>query len=203
MSLLLAMFGFSLAMSITPGPVNMVIISSGVNYGFIRTLPFVSGATIGFTLLLAAIGFGLYQVIEIYPQLLRYVAIPGSIYVAYTGYQIAAAPTNHADIERLQEPRFYQGVLLQWLNPKAWIACLSGVAIFSSSDSHSSLLTFILIYFLICYMSLSIWALAGDRAQLLLTNQYRRKVFNHAMGSLLIICAVYLLYSQVFIPQSI
>ncbi|WP_444915589.1 LysE family translocator [Microbulbifer sp. TRSA007] len=198
MSLLLAMFGFSLAMSITPGPVNMVIISSGLNYGFIRTLPFVSGATIGFTLLLAAIGLGLYQVIEIYPQLLRYVAIPGSIYVAYIGYQTAAAPTNHADIEQLQKPRFYQGFLLQWLNPKAWIACLSGVAIFSSSDDHSNLLSFTLIYFLVCYISLSTWAIAGDRARLLLESQYRRKIFNRSMGSLLIICATYLLYSQAF-----
>ncbi|MCO1335598.1 hypothetical protein MO867_14765 [Microbulbifer sp. OS29] len=59
MSLFLAMFGFSLAMPITPGPVNMVIISSGVNHGFSRTLPFVSGATVGFTLLLSMIGFGL------------------------------------------------------------------------------------------------------------------------------------------------
>lgn len=70
MSLLFAMFSFSLAMSISPGPVNMIILSSGVNYGAKRTIRYVSGATIGFTLLLLFVGLVFEQFIRAYPFLL-------------------------------------------------------------------------------------------------------------------------------------
>lgn len=197
MSLLFAMFGFSLAMSITPGPVNMVIVSSGVSHGFGRTMPFVSGATIGFTLLLAAIGFGFYQLLELYPQFLKYLAVVGSAYVIYIGCRLAGA-AGSIDIAESARPRFHEGFLLQWLNPKAWVACVSGVALFSRPESHASLITFVSIYFLVCYASLAAWALAGDRVRLLLGTEARVRIFNMVMGGLLIGCALYLLYLQFF-----
>ncbi|QIL91033.1 LysE family transporter [Microbulbifer sp. SH-1] len=197
MSLFFAMFGFSLVMSITPGPVNMVIVSSGVSHGFGRTMPFVSGATIGFTLLLAAIGFGFYQLLEIYPQFLKYLALIGSAYVIYIGSKIAGA-SGSIDIAERARPRFHEGFLLQWLNPKAWVACVSGVALFSRPESHASLIAFVSIYFLVCYASLALWALAGDRVRLLLGTEMRVRIFNVIMGSLLIACAAYLVYLQFF-----
>ncbi|WP_444924571.1 LysE family translocator [Microbulbifer sp. DLAB2-AF] len=195
MSLFLAMFGFSLTMSITPGPVNMVIVSSGVQYGFARTIPFVSGATIGFTLLLAMIGFGLYQVLERYPQVLQYLAIAGSLYVIYLGYKVASGPTEEIAVAERTLPRFHEGFLLQWLNPKAWIACVTGVALFSSPQSNS-LFYFVGIYFFVCYLSLTAWALMGDRIRLVLGTEVRIKIFNRVMGALLATSAIYLLYSQ-------
>ncbi|WP_444898688.1 LysE family translocator [Microbulbifer sp. VAAC004] len=195
MSLFLAMFGFSLTMSITPGPVNMVIVSSGVQYGFARTIPFVSGATIGFTLLLAMIGFGFYQVLERYPQVLQYLAIAGSLYVIYLGYKVASGPTEEIAVAERTLPRFHEGFLLQWLNPKAWIACVSGVALFSSPQSNS-LFYFVGIYFFVCYLSLTAWALMGDRIRLVLGTEVRIKIFNRVMGALLATSAIYLLYSQ-------
>ncbi|WP_299580489.1 LysE family translocator [uncultured Microbulbifer sp.] len=197
MSLFFAMFSFSLVMSITPGPVNMVIVSSGVSHGFGRTMPFVSGATIGFTLLLAAIGFGFYQLLEVYPLFLKYLALVGSAYVIFIGCKIAQA-SGSIDISERARPRFHEGFLLQWLNPKAWVACVSGVALFSNPNSHVSLVTFVSIYFLVCYSSLAVWALVGDRVRLLLGTELRVRIFNIVMGSLLIGCALYLLYLQFF-----
>ena len=72
MTLLLAMFSFSLVMSITPGPVNMIILSSGISYGVKRTIPYVSGATVGFTLLFLFIGLGFSQFINAFPFFLTY-----------------------------------------------------------------------------------------------------------------------------------
>jgi len=92
---LLAMFSLSLAMSITPGPVNMMTISSGVNHGFKKTVPFISGATIGFTLLLILIGFGLINILNHYPYLLSFMEILGALFIIYIGYKIA---TSRADI---------------------------------------------------------------------------------------------------------
>lgn len=197
MSLFLAMFGFSLAMSITPGPVNMVIVSSGARHGFGRTMPFVSGATIGFTLLLASIGFGFYQLLEAYPQFLNYLALVGCAYVIYIGCRVAGA-AGSIDITERDRPRFHEGFLLQWLNPKAWVACVSGVALFSSPESNDNLIAFVTIYFLVCYASLAAWAVAGEKVRLLLGSESRVRFFNFVMGGLLIACAAYLLYVQFF-----
>ncbi len=90
MSLLIAMFSFSLTMSISPGPVNMVIVSSGASYGVRKTFSFVSGATIGFTLLLLFIGLGFHEVISLYPFFLKYLAIAGSMFFFYMVYLFAS-----------------------------------------------------------------------------------------------------------------
>ncbi|WP_163334550.1 LysE family translocator, partial [Klebsiella aerogenes] len=137
MTLILAMFLFSLTMSISPGPVNMVIISSGASYGFRRTFPFVSGATIGFTLLLIVIGFGFYASIEKYPLFFKYLNVAGSAFIIYIGYKIASS-RSELSLTKSEAPSFTQGFLLQWLNPKAWIACASGVVLFSEPSKNTS-----------------------------------------------------------------
>lgn len=195
MKLLLAMFSFSLVMSITPGPVNMIILSSGLNHGVKKTIPYVSGATVGFTLLLLFTGFGFSQFINAYPSFLTYLAIVGSLYIIYIGYKIASAKPK-LEISKKDVPKFYEGLLLQWINPKAWIACVSGVSIFSSVETHSPFLTFTMIYFMVCYISLSVWAILGDKVSYLLKDYFRLRVFNFIMGSILIITAGYLCYGQ-------
>ncbi len=135
MSLLIAMFSFSLAMSISPGPVNIVIVSSGANYGIRNTFSFVSGASIGFTLLLLFIGLGFHKIMEDYPSFLKYLAILGSLFIIYMGYLIASSEPE-LNIQKQKKPTFIQGFLMQWLNPKAWIACASGVTLFSTPNSY-------------------------------------------------------------------
>lgn len=197
MTLLLAMFTFSLAMSITPGPVNMIILSSSICYGAKKTLPYVSGATIGFILLLLFVGFGFSQFINAYPFFLTNLAMAGSLYIIYMGYKIAFSKSE-LEVSNIEGPKFYEGFLLQWVNPKAWIACMSGTSIFSSVKSHDSFLIFSLIYFIVCYVSLGIWAFLGDRISYLLKNHFHLRLFNFSMGLLLMITAGYLGYSQIF-----
>jgi threonine/homoserine/homoserine lactone efflux protein len=195
MTLLLAMVSFSLSMSITPGPVNMIILSSGISYGVKRTIPYVSGATVGFTLLLLLIGFGFSQFINAYPFFLTYLAIVGSLYIFYIGYKIAFSKPE-LEISKKEAPKFYEGFLLQWINPKAWIACVSGASIFSSAESYDLFLTFTIIYFIICYISLGMWAILGDKVSYLLKDNFRLRLFNLTMGFLLMITAGYLCYVQ-------
>ncbi|AIQ19150.1 amino acid transporter LysE [Paenibacillus sp. FSL H7-0357] len=195
MSLFIAMCFFSLTMSISPGPVNMTILSTGVNYGFKRSIPLVSGATVGFTLLLIAVGLGISNLVAqapVFYQLLRYA---GTGYMSYIGYKIMVSrPEIEFKEERL--PYYRHGLLMQWLNPKAWIACLSGVSAFGLNESYSSLLVFVCIYFLICYLSLSAWALLGSKLQFLTKVKNGIKVFNLVMGGSLIIVAVYLMFTK-------
>mgnify|MGYP000437775993 CR=1 FL=1 len=195
MSLLIAMFSFSLAMSISPGPVNMVIVSSGANYGVRKTFSFVSGGTIGFTLLLLFIGFGFSKVIDLYPYFLKYLAVVGSFFIMHLGYLIATSKPE-LDIKADKKLTFLQGFLLQWLNPKAWIACMIGVSLFSVPNSHQQFLTFSLVYFIVCYLSLFSWSVLGSKAAIFLNNEFKLKVFNLLMAGLLIMTACFLLYSQ-------
>jgi len=185
---LFAMFSFSLAMSISPGPVNMMIISSGINHGVRKTMPFVSGATIGFTLLLVMIGFGLMNILNVYPSLLHYIEVSGAIFIIYMGYKIATSisdlSTSNNDKKTL---KFHEGFLLQWLNPKAWIACVSGVSMFVSSTS--TFVVFVIIYFVVCYLSLSIWGVLGQKMTKFLNTDTRLKAFNILMGGILIFSA--------------
>lgn len=194
-ALIFAMGTFALSMSISPGPANMVIIASGAQHGFWRTFPFVSGATIGFTLLLAFVGFWFVQAIESYPAFFRYLGVAGSAFIIHLGYRIAMSNPELV-VERASAPGFMQGFLLQWLNPKAWVACASGAALFSDPQAHAPLIAFMAIYFVVCYLSLAAWAVLGDRVSILLDSRLRIRIFNLAMGGMLIATAAYMLYLQ-------
>jgi threonine/homoserine/homoserine lactone efflux protein len=163
-------------------------------------MPFVSGATIGFTLLILFIGFGFIQILDLYPSFLQYLTIAGSSFIIYMGYKVAISapdlPINKNDKSDKKNPTFFEGFLLQWLNPKAWIAAVSGVSLFSSVESDSALLTFVFCYFWVCYASLTLWAILGNKATIVLNSQFRLKVFNLIMGGMLILTACYLLYVQ-------
>lgn len=194
MSILIAMCLYSLSMSISPGPVNMAILSGAVNFGFKRTFSFITGATVGFILLLIAVGLGVsgwLAHIPVFDDLLRFA---GTGYMCYIGYTIMV---SRPDIEagESQSPKFGQGVLMQWLNPKAWIACLSGTAAFGLDTSAVRLWSFVAIYFIICYLSLAAWGFLGSKIQFLARVKNGVLVFNLFTGGSLIIVAIYLLIS--------
>jgi threonine/homoserine/homoserine lactone efflux protein len=195
MSALFAMALFSLVMSISPGPVNMITLSIGANNGFRNALPFVSGATVGFTLLLFLIGIGLGELVMKGPHFLEVISVVGTVLMCCIGYKIA---TSDGKIAMKEEslPDFRHGFLLQWLNPKAWAACLAGVAIFSSSDSNGPLYTFFCIYFVICFFGIGSWAVFGDKALVFLNNPKRMRAFNRIMGGTLVVVALFMLLQQ-------
>ena len=195
MSAILAMCLFALSMSITPGPVNLVTLSTGLNYGFKKALPFVSGATIGFTLLLLAVGLGLYHLTEMIPFFLDLLGYGGTGFICYMGYKIASAKPE-IEVESGELPSFLNGFVLQWLNPKAWIASLSGVSAFNLAGSISMLLIFCSLYFAICYLSIGSWALLGDKISPLINNRRILLVFNIVMGGTLVVVGLYLLFLQ-------
>lgn len=191
MSVILAMCLFSLSMSISPGPVNLITLSTGVNHGVRSAMPFVAGATVGFSILLLFIGLGVGQVAAENTSLMAMLGYIGSGFICYMGYKIATSDGN-VEIKRQNRPTFFQGAALQLLNPKAWIACLAGVSAFNLSASYEALIVFSILYFVICYASVSSWAVLGSRISYLLTNDRNLVIFNRVMGGILIIVAVYL-----------
>lgn len=193
LSLIVSMFIFSLSMSISPGPVNLTILTSSMNYGVKATFAFISGATIGFTLLLASVCFGLYQMIVIYPVLLDVITILGTVLLLWIGLNILRAKGTVISSQYQDEvkiPTFIQGALMQWLNPKAWIAAVAGTGLFSTGHIHAVLLVFVVIYFVVCYLSLLLWGIAGEKLASFLNTGNRARLFNIVMGVLLILISL-------------
>lgn len=198
-SLIFAMFTFSLSMSISPGPVNITILNSSMNYGLSRTWAFISGATIGFSLLLATVCFGLYQVIEQYPILVHVITTLGTVLLLWMGWKIATTQGQSIETDQPESsntPTFMHGFLLQWLNPKAWIAAVSGTALFSASQNAFYLSLFVLIYFVVCYLSLFVWGYVGEKLAVFLNQGSRMRLFNLLMGGLLMLIAVQMSWSH-------
>ncbi|ENW83228.1 hypothetical protein F909_00820 [Acinetobacter sp. ANC 3929] len=193
LSIILSMFIFSFSMSISPGPINITILSSSLIHGFRKTFPFISGATIGFTLLLIFLGFGFNQIISHYPFFFTLIECIGILFIFYIGQKIIFS-TPRVDVSNnISLTNFMDGFLLQWLNPKAWIACLSGISLFSSPESYHPLLLFIVIYFITCYICLILWGISGQTLAKVLTRPHQIKIMNTAMGGSLIMLSIYML----------
>ncbi|MGB7403473.1 LysE family translocator [Arcobacter sp. KX21116] len=195
-TIFLTMFSFALVMSISPGPVNMMIITSSINNGFARTFSFISGATIGFILLLICIGLGLSKIINTYPDILLYVEIFGFSFIIYLGIKILSSkPSLEVNKNDKINLRFHEGFLLQWLNPKAWIACISVVSMYSSSELFT---IFVIIYFFVCYLSLSFWGVLGSKVTRFFDTDFKLRVLNIIMGLILILCAISMIFVNLF-----
>lgn len=197
MSLILAMCLFSLSMSISPGPVNMISLSIGLNRGFRYALPFVSGSTTGFTLMLAIVGMGLGRVVSASPMVFNIITLGGVGFILYLGYKTAFSRSKINPV-LIDLPGFNKGFLLQWLNPKAWSACLAGVSGFHLINTPKLLAVFCGLYFIICLCSIASWALAGEKMKQLFKNPGHLHFFNLALGIGLIMVAHYLLYIHVW-----
>lgn len=188
---ILPMALFSLTTSISPGPVNFIALSLGTQKHKRQAFAFVSGATIGFTVLLALLGLGMEQLLTTYQPLLMVFNILGSLFIAYLGYKIFISQSP-ISTDRNNVGGFMHGFLLQWLNPKAWGSCLAGHAAFQTSNATELLALFTLIYLIVCFLGVGSWAVAGTQISHLLSNQRTLRLFNRLMGSALILLALFL-----------
>ena len=193
MNQLLSMSAFALVCSITPGPVNIVALSTGVRRGPGAAMRHVTSATVGFTLLLLLVGLGLHQILARWPQLTLVIQWAGVAFLLYMAWQLArddgTLATDHSD----DRPSLVSGAVMQWLNPKAWLASLAGMGAYASNGDGRLVWQFTALYFVICYLSIASWAYAGTFLRRHLREAKRVRVFNRVMAALLALSAVYLL----------
>jgi threonine/homoserine/homoserine lactone efflux protein len=133
LSLFLSMLGFLWVAAITPGPNNMLLTASGANFGFWRSMPLMLGIMLGMQGILLLVAFGIGSLITLYPSVHLMLKAAGSIYLLWLSWKIATAAYEKLDTRQAQSRPipFYQGGLLQFLNPKAWLMALGAVASFS------------------------------------------------------------------------
>lgn len=193
MSVFISMAAFALASSITPGPVNIVALSSGARFGFWPSMRHVLGATLGFTLLLVLIGFGLHETLREWPFLTRAIQWAGVAFLLYMAVRLAADDGQLNVRQESARPSLLYGALMQWLNPKAWLASIAGMGVFVANGEARLIWQFSAIYCVVCYLSLGCWAYAGSFLSPYLRSAAGVRLFNRLMAAMLVGCALYLL----------
>ncbi|MBU7438542.1 LysE family translocator [Paraburkholderia fungorum] len=193
MTVLLSMAAFALASSISPGPVNVVALSAGAQHGFNASMRHVTGATVGFTLLLLLIGLGLHELLAYFPNLIDIVKWAGIGFLLYMAYKLAVDDGKLGADKPTRGPSFAYGAAMQWLNPKAWLASLAGMGAYAADGDGRLVWQFTVVYFVVCYLSIASWAYAGTFLRRYLQKPKRVKLFNRAMATLLAASALYLL----------
>ena len=158
----LALVSFGFVSSITPGPNNLMLLASGTNFGFKRTIPHLLGVTLGFTLMVILVGFGLMNIFEWYPITKQLLTIFSVVYLTYLSYKIATSkPSSSTEGVKSKPMTFIQAVLFQWVNPKAWTMALSAMTLYANSESLVSIVSVAAIYGLVNLPCVSFWAYLG------------------------------------------
>lgn len=146
MSLSLSMAAFALAASISPGPVNIVALGAGARHGLRPAIRHVTGATLGFILLLVLIGLGLHEVLRHWPGLAVALHWAGVLFLLYMAWKLARDDGALGEGRDTHAPSLLRGAAMQWLNPEAWLACVAGIGAFVGQGETALLGQFSLIY---------------------------------------------------------
>ena len=190
LDLLTALMAFAFVTSITPGPNNLMLMSSGASFGVKRTIPHILGVALGFVFMLIVVGFGIMQLFDRYPVSYSILNYGCAVYLIYLAAKIATATATSEQGEDTQgrDPMsFFQAVLFQWINPKAWTMALTAVTLYAPNRSIESLLIVATIFGIINLPSVGIWAVLGQQLSRVLTNSFRFKLFNLSMAILLLL----------------
>lgn len=180
----IALLVFSFVTSVTPGPNNLMLLASGVNFGFVRTVPHVLGIAVGFASLLIAVGLGLGALLVAYPQVHLALKISGAAYLLYLAWRIAMSRAVGANGQGRARPMtFLEAAAFQWVNPKAWVMAITAMAVYTSpQEPFLSILLVTLTFTLVNFPSVSVWAGFGLALRGFLSDPVRLKWFNIAMG---------------------
>ena len=199
-TLLVSLAGFAFISAITPGPNNLLLMSSGALFGWQRSLPHLGGVLAGFAILMTSAVFGLGSVVSQWPWLVTVVRIIGAAWLAWmslryfvAGIRGPAADSSPAPISR--PFRFHEGVLFQWVNPKALILVISaaGAYIAIADSIIERTLIIVGVFFLAGVVSCSLWMIAGDALNRLMSSGKSATYVNVGMGILILLTALHIL----------
>ncbi|HEX4768101.1 MAG TPA: LysE family translocator [Lichenihabitans sp.] len=181
----LAVFAF--VTSVTPGPNNMMLLTSGVNFGFRRTIPHALGVALGFTLMVAIVGLGLAGIFARFPVLLVAMKWVGAAYMVYLAVKLARAAPIRDGAAAGRPMTFLQAAAFQWINPKAWIMALTAVATYTLPERYTFTVAIVaLVFGAINLPSVSSWVLFGSALRRALADPRVLRIFNWTMAVLLI-----------------
>ena len=190
-NLLFALISFYFVMYVTPGPNNAMVLASGLKFGFIKTIPHMSGITIGHVLQLILVCLGLGKIFLIFPQLQNILKILCSLYLLYLGYKIIGSFSKIKE-DNSRPLKFHEAGLFQIVNPKAWTISSMIASGFLPENGNLlfSIFFIAMIALIICPLSISPWAAFGSAIRNLVRNNKIKALIEYFLAILLLITAI-------------
>ena len=186
-----ALISFYFVMYVTPGPNNAMVLASGLKFGFLKTIPHMTGITIGHVTQLILVCLGLGKIFQVFPEIQNILKILCSIYLIYLGYKIIGSFNKIKDNDS-RPLKFYEAALFQIVNPKAWTISSMAASGFLSNDGSLliSILYIALVALIICPISISPWAAFGSSIKNLVKNNKIKVIIEFFLAFLLLITAI-------------
>ena len=190
--LILAISAYNFVMYVTPGPNNSILTASGIKFGFFRSVPNIFGIPTGHGIQLALVCLGLGSLFTQFPILLNILRYVGAIYILYLAYKMFGS-LNVSSTEGKSRPlRYYEAILFQFVNPKAWVICITAVSLFYPEKENLIIGTLFMVIMstLINIPSISVWAFGGSVIRHYLGNNKLKKSIEWLLALLLLATAV-------------
>ena len=190
-NLFFALISFYFVMYVTPGPNNAMVLASGIKFGFLNTIPHMSGITIGHVLQTIVVCLGLGKIFQMFPEIQDFLKIICALYLLYLGYKIIGSFSKIKD-DGSRPLKFYEASLFQLVNPKAWTISTMVASGFLPKDERLIIsISFISITALIiCPLSISVWAAFGSGIRNLVKNNKKKASVEYFLAILLLITAI-------------
>jgi len=196
-TMFLSILSFAFATAMSPGPNNFMLLSSGLTFGYKKTMPHIMGVMVGFPIMVMAVGLGMGTVFELYPLLYDVLKVVGIAYLLWMAWKIATSSSTMSSDDEVKKPfTFLQAVLFQWVNPKAWVMVITAMGSFITSTQQAFLQVVIiaLVYLCIGLLATNVWALGGVYLQRFISNEKRVRVFNVLMALLIVFSVLPFVY---------
>ncbi len=184
-----ALLAFAFVTVITPGPNNFMLMASGANFGFRRSVPHMAGIGIGFPAMCFCVGLGVMRLFDLWPPAYAILTVLSVAYMLYLAWKIAnaAPPADDATQPQAGTPlTFLQAAAFQWVNPKAWSMALSAITLYAPGRSTGAVLWVVGAYVACSVVSTTSWTTVGTALRRFLQDRRRLRLFNWTMAGLLV-----------------
>ena len=191
LNLFFALTSFYFVMYVTPGPNNAMVLTSGIKFGFLKTIPHMSGITIGHVLQVVLVCLGLGKLFQLFPVIQNVLKIICGIYLLYLGYKIIGSFNNIKE-DGSRPLKFHEAALFQLVNPKAWTISTMVASGFLPKDEKLVIAIFFIAItaLIICPISISVWAAFGSGIRNLVKNDKKKAIVEYFLAILLLITAI-------------
>mgnify|MGYP001040456082 FL=1 len=192
LELIIAISIYYFVMYVTPGPNNSILAASGIKFGFIRSIPNIIGISSGHGIQLALVCFGLGSLFAQFPLLLEILKYIGAIYLLYLAWKMFGSLNISIAEEKSSPLKYYEAILFQFVNPKAWVICITAVSLFYPEKENLIIGTLFLVIMstIINLPSISMWAFGGSVIRHYLSNEKLKKSVEWFLALLLLGTAI-------------
>ncbi len=187
LELFFGLFAFAGVSAFTPGPNNTLLMASGMNFGFRRTLPLIAGVTLGFPLMIGLVGLGLGKVFDSYPVFYQSLKYAGAAYMLFLAWKIATARLSASEDAIAQPMSFLQMMLFQWVNPKGWVMAITSLSAYTlAAHYYAGVATVVGVFVFMGITSAVTWTAFGAALKGVMSDPRYFKTINVSLALLLV-----------------